>query len=157
MTQAYIAAISEGVTALGTGDTERFLQTTIAPAVRKIVNCDQAKQRWFTKDLSYAEKSGHLTDLLKKMNDEARAHLTAVTQAEENALKQYQEWMAAEKDKVTVLTVTIESTTTVIGELGVQLTQLRLTKRPRVDSPEKHMKSVEKLTTEVYSKLDAEE
>merc|ERR1719468_1381389 len=73
----------------------------------------------------YAPQSGQITGILKTMGDEMAAGLAAATKAEEAAIATYEKLMAAKKKEVIALTKEIETKLTRIGDLGVEIAQMK--------------------------------
>merc|ERR1719181_1570613 len=80
------------------------------------------------KDTSeYAPKSGEITGILKEMTDTMSKTLADAEAAEADAIKSYDELMAAKTKEVQALTRTIEAKTKRIGELAVEVQALTRT------------------------------
>jgi len=62
---------------------------------------------------------------LKTMGDEMAAGLAAATKAEEAAIAIYEKLMAAKKKEIIALTKEIETKLTRIGDLGVEIAQMK--------------------------------
>merc|ERR1711879_106874 len=79
-----------------------------------------------TQGTEYAPQSGQITGILKTMGDEMAAGLAAATKAEEAAIAVYEKLMDAKKKKeVIALTKEIETKLTRIGDLGVEIAEMK--------------------------------
>merc|ERR1719198_570450 len=74
---------------------------------------------------SYAPQSGQITGILKQMGDTMVADLKVATDAENAAIKKYDELMAIKTKEVDTLTKAIEAKIKLIGELGVQIVEMK--------------------------------
>merc|ERR1719321_2500261 len=73
----------------------------------------------------YAPQSGEIVGILKQMKDTMLADLKDLIEAEEKAKKIYEELMAAKTKEVEELTKMIEEKLTRIGELGVEIVNMK--------------------------------
>merc|ERR1719493_586307 len=73
----------------------------------------------------YAPQSGQIVGILKQMGDEMAAGLAEATKAEEAAIAIYEKLMDAKKKEVNALTKEIETKLTRIGDLGVEIAQMK--------------------------------
>merc|ERR1719346_924592 len=73
----------------------------------------------------YAPQSGQIVGILKQMGDEMAAGLADATKAEEAAIASYEKLMAAKKKEVNALTKEIEIKLTRIGDLGVEIAEMK--------------------------------
>merc|ERR550514_1625424 len=82
---------------------------------------------FLTQDQSsdYAPQSGEIVGILKQMLDTMHKDLADITAAEEEAKKLYEELMAAKTKEVEALTKMIEDKLTRIGELGVEIVNMK--------------------------------
>merc|ERR1719456_1285470 len=69
----------------------------------------------------YVPASGQITGILKQMIDTMEASLATATSEEEGSIKDFNGLVAAKTKEINALTKGIESKTSRIGELGVQL------------------------------------
>jgi len=134
-TDTNIAALAKAIAALEKGMFGAFLQTNTAMALRKVVanshdiiEVDREEVLSFlsgTQSSEYAPQSGEITGILKEMKDTMAKGLAAATSAEEAAIKSYEELMAAKTKEVNALSQAIEKKTVRIGELGVEIVQMK--------------------------------
>merc|ERR1719410_2834160 len=75
--------------------------------------------------MDYAPQSGQIVGILKQMGDEMAAGLAEATKAEETAIAIYEKLMAAKKKEVIALTQEIETKLTRIGDLGVEIAEMK--------------------------------
>merc|ERR1719192_3297658 len=73
----------------------------------------------------YAPQSGQIVGILKQMGDEMAAGLAEATKAEEAAIAIYEKLMDAKKKEVIALTKEIETKLTRIGDLGVEIAEMK--------------------------------
>merc|ERR1712106_989804 len=74
---------------------------------------------------SYAPASGQITGILKTMHDEMAKDIAEEKAAEDAAIKAYDELMAAKTKEVNALTKALESKMTRVGELAVEIVQMK--------------------------------
>jgi len=73
----------------------------------------------------YAPGSGEVTGILKELGDTMAKTLSEVTADEDSSVKTYGELMKAKAKEVEALISSIESKTRQVGELGVQIVQMK--------------------------------
>merc|ERR1739849_55022 len=131
-----IAAIAKAVAALEKGMAGAFLQSDAAQILRGIasnsknslMDVDRQELTAFlsnTQEAGYAPQSGQITGILKTMGDEMAAGLAEATKAEEAAIAIYEKLMAVKKKEVIALTKEIETKLTRIGDLGVEIAEMK--------------------------------
>merc|ERR1719335_560678 len=113
-----------------------FLQTNAAQLLKKVASGSQDMPEDSREALmaflqgnpfsqGYAPSSGQITGILKELSDDMGRDLDAATKVEESAIATYSELMAAKTKEVNACTATIEAKTTQIGELGIQIVDLK--------------------------------
>merc|ERR1712079_724887 len=130
-----IAAVAKAVAALEKGMAGAFLQTDVARTLKNVVSSRKDLMEDDREDLmaflsntqgtGYAPQSGQITGILKTMGDEMAAGLAEATKAEEAAIAVYEKLMAAKKKEVNALTAEIETKLTRIGDLGVEIAEMK--------------------------------
>merc|ERR1712008_554309 len=130
-----IAAVAKAVAALEKGMAGAFLQTDVAQTLKNVVSSRKQSMEDDREDLmaflsnaqgtEYAPQSGQITGILKTMGDEMAAGLAEATKAEEAAIVVYEKLMAAKKKEVVALTKEIETKLTRIGDLGVEIAEMK--------------------------------
>merc|ERR1712008_27869 len=131
-----IAAIAKAVAALEKGMAGAFLQTDAAQILKGMLSSkknmlmDDDRQDLMaflsnSQGTGYAPQSGQIIGILKTMGDEMSASLAEATTAEETAIAIYEKLMAAKKKEVIALTKEIETKLTRIGDLGVEIAQMK--------------------------------
>merc|ERR1719210_1631422 len=130
-----IAAVAKAVAALEKGMAGAFLQTGAAQLLKNMVSKskdlnDDDRQDLMaflsnTQGTDYAPQSGQIVGILKQMGDEMAAGLAEATKAEETAIAIYEKLMAAKKKEVIALTQEIETKLTRIGDLGVEIAEMK--------------------------------
>jgi len=131
-----ISAIVKAVAALEKGMAGAFLQTDAAQILRGILSSrkdmlmDDDRQDLMaflsnSQQTNYAPQSGQIVGILKTMGDEMAAALAEATKAEETAIASYEKLMSAKKKEVIALTKEIETKLTRIGDLGVEIAQMK--------------------------------
>jgi septal ring factor EnvC (AmiA/AmiB activator) len=127
------AAMAKAIAAIEKGMGESFLQTTTASVLKKIIMNDSKIQdadrqdvmAFLTSNSDYAPASGEIVGILKQMSDEMNADLKEATDAEEAAVKSYDELMAAKTKEVNALTKMIEEKLERSGELAVEIQEMK--------------------------------
>merc|ERR1719238_2488077 len=111
-----------------------FLQTSSATVLRRLVvnvNLGSADRDILTSFLTegasagYAPQSGEIVGILKQMKDTMEAAMKEAKEAEEEAIRVYEELMAAKTKEVEALTKQIEEKLVRLGELGVELVDMK--------------------------------
>merc|ERR1719297_400964 len=127
-----ITAITKAVAALEKGVAGGFLQTSGASILRASINdanIDEVDRQVLTSFLAgaqgYAPKSGQIIGILKQMGDTMAADLASSTATEEAAIKTYDDLMASKKEEVDALTASIETKLKEIGELGIEIVDMK--------------------------------
>jgi len=128
-----IAALTKAVAALEKGMAGAFLQTNTAGVLRTLVaknkDLDDDERQTLTAflqgDASYAPSSGEITGILKTMGDEMSKSLSEATAEEEASIKAFEELVAAKTKEINALTASIESKTVRVGELSVEIVQMK--------------------------------
>jgi len=123
-----IASIEKGVAG--------FLQTNVAKTVQRLALADN-EMRSFDRQMvlsflaggdqeGYAPQSGQITGILKEMKDDMEKDLSDSTATEKAAISSYDELMSAKTKEVNANTKAIESKSTRVGELGVQIAEMKI-------------------------------
>jgi len=131
-----VAAVAKAVGAIESGMAGSFLQTsgaqllmTILVAKRDLLMDDDRQDMLSflsgSQKLEYAPQSGQILGILKQMHDEMAKNAADATEAEEEAIKTYDQLMAAKKKEVDALTAEIEKKLERSGNLGVQIAQMK--------------------------------
>merc|ERR1719266_280673 len=112
-----------------------FLQTATAEVLRKLAissqnMLDEDRQEVVSflsssHGSEYAPSAGQITGILKQMGDEMGAGLKQATDAENDAIRIYNELMSAKTKEVNSLSKRIEDKLKLIGELGVALAGMK--------------------------------
>jgi len=129
-----LAALAKATAAIAKGAGGAFLQTQSAAVLKGFV---MGKNNMYEADrndiLSFLSDStdnenqnvGQITGILKTMNDEMTADLGAAVKEEADALAAYDELTAAKKKEVEALTGMIEDKLVRVGDLGVEIQQMK--------------------------------
>jgi len=128
-----LAALNKAVTAISKGAGGAFLQTQAAQSLKKMVlnkenmnDGDRGELVAFLTDSDeYAPASGEIVGILKQMGDEMNADIASMKKTETGAVTAFNALVAAKKKEVDALTKAIESKLTRIGELGVEIVQMK--------------------------------
>merc|ERR550537_1562995 len=132
--KANIEALMKATAAIEKGMSGGFLQTTNAAVLRRLVlsqdisNGDRDVLTAFltTGDgQGYAPASGEIVGILKQLGDTMNKDLKDLIAAEEAAKKAYEELMAAKQKEVDAAIKAIESKIKRIGELGIEIVNLK--------------------------------
>merc|ERR1719343_370167 len=126
---ANIAAIEKATAAIEKGMGSAFLQTNTASILLHLAEKRQEEELVSflsgTQSEDYAPASGEIVGILKTMHDEMTKDFAEEKAAEEAAIKAYDELMAAKTKEVNALTKAIEEKMTRVGELGVEIAQMK--------------------------------
>merc|ERR1719231_1112952 len=87
-----------------------------------------------TSDSDYAPQSGQITGILKQLGDEMDAGLADATKTEEAAIKSFDELTAAKTKEIEAATAAIETKSTRLGEVDVQIAEMKNDLGDTVDS-----------------------
>jgi chromosome segregation ATPase len=129
---ANVAAMAKAVAALEKGMAGSFLQSSDASTLRRLVSkvsmADADQQTllaFLSQGSDYAPRSGEITGILKQMGDTMVADLADATKVEEEAIANYKALMVAKTKEVALSTKTVENKSKQIGELGVDIVQMK--------------------------------
>jgi len=129
---ATIAAITKAVVALEKGIGGGFLQTSSASVLRNVIKAAYMEEAdrtmvasFLSGEVGYAPQSGQIIGILKQMGDTMAADLASATASEEAAIKTYDELMASKKEEIDALTASIEQKLKGIGELGIEIVDMK--------------------------------
>jgi len=124
---ANLAATAKATTAIEQGMGSAFLQTATANILLRIAEKRQEQDlvAFLSNSQDYAPASGEIVGILKTMHDEMAADIAEEKAAEEAAIKAYDELMAAKTKEVNALTKAIEEKMTRVGELAVEIVQMK--------------------------------
>jgi len=130
-----LEALAKAITAIEKGVAGAFLQTTEASKIRSFAMekadiPDATRQELLsflsgTQAEGYAPQSGEITGILKTMEDEMSKSLKEATEDESSAITNYEGLMAAKKQEVATLQEQIEVEMTRVGNLGVEIAQMK--------------------------------
>merc|ERR1719380_510800 len=104
-----------------------FVQTPAASVLRRVAEKRQNEEvlAFISQGMGYAPASGEITGILKTMHDEMTADFKEEKAAEEAAIKAYDELIAAKTKEVNALTKALEEKMTRVGELAVEIVQMK--------------------------------
>merc|ERR1719335_2078127 len=113
-----------------------FLQTGAASVLKKFADGNQDMPEDSREALmaflqgnpfsqGYAPQSGQIAGILKELSDDMGRDLAAATDVETEGIKTYNELMAAKTKEVNACTAAIEAKTTQIGELGIEIVEMK--------------------------------
>jgi septal ring factor EnvC (AmiA/AmiB activator) len=80
---------------------------------------------WLSQGEGYAPKSGQIVGILKQMQDTMSKELSDATDAEEKAIKDFEELAKAKTAEINALTEEIEQKMTTSGELAVEIVNMK--------------------------------
>jgi len=130
-TKANLAALVKATTAIGKG-MGGFLQTSTAVVLRNLVSkldmMDTDREdmlAFLSGSSSYAPASGEILGILKQMGDEMSKDLADAQAEEQTAVKSYEQLIGAKTKEVNALSKMIEEKLTRIGDLGVEIQQMK--------------------------------
>merc|ERR1719323_703266 len=132
---ANIGAMTKAITALSKGMAGSFVQTGEAQVLRRLalgktdmLDADRQELLAFlsaSQGSEYVPASGEITGILKEMNDKMKKSLADSTASEQAASASYEELMSAKSKEIAALTASIESKTKRLGELSVEIIQMK--------------------------------
>merc|ERR1719213_1596336 len=129
-----LAALKKALAAIEKGMAGGFLQTSAAAVLRQLTlssdisNTDRDTLTAFLTQgngQGYAPASGEIVGILKQMGDTMQKDIADLIAQEEAAIKAYDELMAAKQKEVDSLTKAIEEKTKRLGEVGIELVNLK--------------------------------
>jgi len=130
-TKTNLAALGKATTAIEKG-MGGFLQTTAAATLRNLASkldmMDADRQdlvAFLSGSTEYAPASGEIVGILKQMGDEMSKDLADAQATEKAAVASYEELMAAKTKEVNALSKMIEEKLTRIGDVGVEIQQMK--------------------------------
>jgi len=126
------AALEKAIKALERGmGGGAFLQTRAADRLRGMAKASQIDMEdretllaFLSGSAEYAPQSGQITGILKQLHDEMAGAFKEATEAEEEAIKVFEELMAAKKEEKKLASEAIETKTAQVGELGVKVAEM---------------------------------
>merc|ERR1719321_521492 len=123
-----IAATKKATAAIEAGAGGAFLQTKAASTLKQLSISQEMSEvdrdmltSFLTQSSGYAPASGSIVGILKQMSDTMEANLEKATSEENAAIKDFDSLVAAKTKQINALTAEIETKTSRIGELGVEL------------------------------------
>merc|ERR1719281_1195857 len=126
--------MKKAIAALEKGMGGAFLQTSTASVLKQLsitVDLSSMDRELLTSFLTqdsqsgYAPQSGQITGILKQMTDTMEKELAAATSEEKASIADFDALMSAKAKEIATLTTSIETKTSKIGELGVELVSLK--------------------------------
>jgi len=131
-----IAATDKATAAIEKGMGGAFLQTSSASVLKQLsvtMDISSVDRDMLTAFLTqgqgeasgYVPASGQITGILKQMSDTMQKNLETATTEENAAIKDFEGLVAAKTKEINALGSEVESKTSRIGELGVQLVTLK--------------------------------
>mmetsp|Transcript_44445 Transcript_44445/g.73885 ORF Transcript_44445/g.73885 Transcript_44445/m.73885 type:complete len:705 (-) Transcript_44445:36-2150(-) len=124
---AAIAALEKGMAGFLQTETAQFLRN-MALNTNSVASYDRDELVSFLSGSAngqYAPKSGDVTGIIKQMKDTMAAGLAEAEAAEAASIKAYEELMAAKAKEIKALTSAIEDKTVRVGDLGVEIIQMK--------------------------------
>mmetsp|Transcript_76810 Transcript_76810/g.132908 ORF Transcript_76810/g.132908 Transcript_76810/m.132908 type:complete len:684 (+) Transcript_76810:67-2118(+) len=155
-----LAALAKAISALESGMSGAFLQTSEAQVVLKavkslssIIEGDREEIIAFLSGTnSYAPASGEITGILKEIKDEMSASLAEATKTETAAIASFEAMVAAKKKEIAALTEAVEKKSVRIGELGVEIATLKNDMSDTEEALVKDKEFLAKLSTDCATK-----
>jgi septal ring factor EnvC (AmiA/AmiB activator) len=125
--KANLAACNKAAVAVEKGMGSAFLQTPAASMLLRVAEKKQEQElvSFLSGSEGYAPASGEIVGILKTMSDEMTADIAEEKAAEEAAIAAYDELMNAKTKEVNALTKAIEEKMTRVGELAVEIVQMK--------------------------------
>jgi len=128
-----LAAMKKAVEAISSGMDGSFLQTAAAGLLRKIIlakdNMNDGDRQEIVSFLSdreeYAPASGEIVGILKQMADETAKDLEGLDANEKSSISSFDAMIAAKNKEVQAATKMIEAKLGRVGELGVEIAEMK--------------------------------
>merc|ERR1719327_626484 len=131
-----IAATKKATAAIEKGMGGAFFQTSVGSVLKQLsitMDISSIDREMLTSFLTqgqgessgYAPASGQITGILKQMIDTMEKNLATATDEENAAIKDFNGLVAAKTKEINALTKEVESKTSRIGELGVELVTMK--------------------------------
>jgi chromosome segregation ATPase len=126
--KANVAAIAKALAAIKAGMSGSFVQTEAGIALKRLLQTTQSFAEadrqdvlsFLSGDAQYAPQSGQIVGILATMGDEISADLKKATDAEDAAVKTYDELMAAKTKEIAALSKSIETKLERVAAIGVE-------------------------------------
>jgi DNA repair exonuclease SbcCD ATPase subunit len=130
---ANIGGLDKAIKAIQEGMGGAFLQTTEASNIKKMAMesqkmMDADRQEilsFLAGETDYAPASGEIVGILKTMQEEMQADLTEATNQETAAVTAYEGLVASKKKEIEALSKMIEEKLTRVGDLGVEIQEMK--------------------------------
>jgi len=130
---ANIAAVAKAIKVIDAGMAGGFLQTEGASVIKKLAMdsqsmADSDRQEmlsFLSGTTDYAPASGEISGILKTMQDEMTKSLGDATAEENASIATFDALMASKKKEIQALTKEIEVKLTRVGELSVEIVQMK--------------------------------
>jgi len=155
-----IAAAKKAIAAIEKGMGSSFLQTTAAQDLQKFIgaksdmnDADRRDVLSFLSGKSEVPSSDMIAGIMRTMVEEMEKALADMIAAEEAAIAQYEQLMAAKQKEVKALTAAIEKKSAREGELSVKLVDME----NDLTDTQASLAANEKLLTELDKTCDAKE
>jgi len=131
---ANLSSLRKALAAIEKGMAGGFLQTSAASVLRRLTLSEDISRN--DRDVltafltqgngeGYAPASGEIVGILKQMGDTMEKDMADLIAQEEAAIKAYDELMAAKQKEVDSLTKAIEEKTKRLGEVGIEIVNLK--------------------------------
>eukprot|EP00747_Dinoflagellata_sp_TGD_P158766 gnl/TRDRNA2_/TRDRNA2_177841_c7_seq1.p1 gnl/TRDRNA2_/TRDRNA2_177841_c7~~gnl/TRDRNA2_/TRDRNA2_177841_c7_seq1.p1 ORF type:complete len:661 (+),score=251.50 gnl/TRDRNA2_/TRDRNA2_177841_c7_seq1:252-1985(+) len=128
-----LGAMDKAIPAIEQGSAGSFLQTESAAALKNYVMvkgdlADVDRQdvlAFLSNSADYAPQSGQIVGILKTLKDEMTKELADTTAAEDDAIKTYEELLAAKKKETEALTAQIEEKSVRFGDVSVEISTMK--------------------------------
>merc|ERR1719161_421664 len=125
--------MDKAIPAIEGGAAGSFLQTTAAASLKNyvMVKADvsdvdrQDVLAFLSGSDEYEPASGQIVGILKTLKDEMAKELADTTAAENDAIKTYEELLAAKKKEIDALTAQVEEKSVRFGEVGVSISTMK--------------------------------
>jgi septal ring factor EnvC (AmiA/AmiB activator) len=132
---ADIKAVQKAIEAISKGMAGAFLQTTTAQVLRRLTISKQDMLDADRQDIlsflsgsqasGYVPQSGQIVGILKQMQDEMDAGFAKAKEAEDAAIKIFNEMMVAKKKEIAAAQKAIEEKLKRVGDIAVEIAQMK--------------------------------
>jgi len=134
--KSYVDSLGKAISAISKGMAGGFLQTTTSSQMLRRAIADASSVTDYDRQMvmsflagksaeGYVPQSGEITGILDQIKEDFAKNLADVESAEADAVKLHEELMAAKAKQVATLTESIETKTVRVGDLKVEIVNMK--------------------------------
>lgn len=127
-----IASLGKAITAIETGMSGSFLQSTTAVALQRLtISMEMSSvdrdllSAFLSHGTEYVPQSGQITGILKQMKETMEKDLAEITATEEASIKDFESLVAAKEKEIEANTQAIESKLERVGQVGIEIVEMK--------------------------------